>query len=116
MLFLNLAEYNNYEILDIRYVPSHAAQEIICNKNFSRKSSKPFKLYSITDMKVLNNIEIMFFELLKMRLKIICKLRLLPRRQYLKKLIFSGDSLFVALRKKTSGPLMLPTQEKYSVK
>ncbi len=114
VLFLELANSNNYELLDIRYVPSMAAQGIICNKSFSQKSKKSSKFYSITNMSVLNDIEFMFFELLKMRLKILLRLRLLPRRQYLKTLILNGDQLFVALRKKGTGPFMFPSQEKYS--
>ena len=113
VLFLELAKSNNYEILDIRYVPSHNAQGIICNRQFVHRLSKQFKPYSITNMKVLDDINTMFFELFKMRIKIICKLRLLPRRQYLKKLILNGDQLFVALRKKESGTFVFPSQGKY---
>ena len=114
VLFLELARSNNYELLDIRYVPSHSAQGIISNRNFSCKPNKSSKFYSITDMKMLDLIEFMFFELLKMRLKIFFHLRLLPRRQYLKTLILNGDQLFVALRKKGTGPFMFPSQRKYS--
>jgi hypothetical protein len=112
-LFLDLAEENNYEILDIRYVPSLSAQGIICNRCFSSKPGKSFKFYSITDMKILDSVEVMFFELLKMRLKIFFHLRLLPRRQYLKSLILNGDQLFVALRKKENSQFMFPSQGKY---
>ena len=113
-LFLDLATANRYEILDIRYVPSHAAQSFISNREFRNKSAKMSVIRSISHLSVLNRQDSLYITLLIMRFKIFFSLRLLPRRLYLRTLFLSGDQLFVALRKINSDRFVIPSQNKYS--